>query len=124
MARDVRGWLLPDETLSAATLGAGTLHALRKVDQATISGEEAGLSNARAERAPMKVFVTVDVELWPSSWETFREEIAENYRRYIRDEPRAATSVCRSNSGWQMTMDFDSSSSSNLCSRASSASAI
>ena len=33
--------------------------------------------------APLKVFITVDVELWPSSWDNYREEFSESYRRYI-----------------------------------------
>lgn len=34
----------------------------------------------------MKVFLTVDVELWPSSWERCRQEFPQSFRRFILGE--------------------------------------
>jgi hypothetical protein len=34
------------------------------------------------------VFLTVDVELWPSSWEKSREELPESFRRFILGETK------------------------------------
>ena len=41
------------------------------------------MPESRPKQSSLKVFVTVDVELWPSSWEGYRTEIGESYRRYI-----------------------------------------
>jgi hypothetical protein len=37
-------------------------------------------------RSPLPVFITVDVELWPSSWEGYRDEFQDCFRRYIKGD--------------------------------------
>ncbi len=39
-------------------------------------------------RPPLKVFLTVDVELWPRSWDGYREEFPQSFRRFILGETR------------------------------------
>ncbi len=43
------------------------------------SAEESLVESAR----PLRVFLTVDVELWPTSWQDFRSEFSSAFDRYI-----------------------------------------
>ena len=39
-----------------------------------------------AEPRPLTVFLTVDVELWPTSWQSYRQDFPQAFRRFILGE--------------------------------------
>jgi len=54
-----------------------------EIDEWAVGAKREAGTVADDGRSPLRVFITVDVELWPTSWENYRREFQDCYRRYI-----------------------------------------